>query len=243
MKKISILAATVIVALSVSVSSCNSRKNVKLKSSLDSASYALGVSQGEGFKQGLKTLPGDPINVDLMLAGLEIALKGDSSAQKMTAQQAGEFLNKYFTEVHTQDLQKNKEEGEKFLAENASKDGVITTESGLQYKVITQGTGERPKATDKVKVHYKGTFLDGTEFDSSYKRNEPVEFEVEGGVIKGWTEALQIMPVGSKYIIWVPANLGYGENDYHGIKGHSTLQFEIELLEIVKDEDKNNSKK
>lgn len=240
MKKISILVATAIVALGVSVSSCDSKKSANLSNGLDSASYAIGIANGAGFSQNLKNLPGDPVDMDLLLAGFEQAMKNDSSAMKMTPEEAGAYLNKYFTEVQTRISTANKEEGEKFLAENKTKDGVITTESGLQYKVITEGTGAKPTASDKVKVHYKGTLLDGTEFDSSYKYNEPAEFRVDG-VIKGWTEGLQIMPVGSKYTFWIPAELAYGEQGGHQIKPNSTLVFEIELLEIVKDDA--NSKK
>jgi FKBP-type peptidyl-prolyl cis-trans isomerase len=127
---------------------------------------------------------------------------------------------------------KSKKEGEDFLAANKSKEGVKTTASGLQYKVLKEGKGPKPKSTDTVKVHYRGTLLDGTEFDSSYKRGEPVEFPLDQ-VIKGWTEGLQLMPAGSKYQFWIPANLAYGEPGNRGIPPNSTLIFEVELLEIV----------
>ena len=127
----------------------------------------------------------------------------------------------------------NKEAGIKFLAENKTKEGVVTTASGLQYKIITKGTGEVPTAESKVKVHYKGTLLDGTEFDSSYKRNEPATFGA-GQVIKGWTEALTLMPVGSKWELYIPADLAYGSRDAGPIKPFSTLIFEVELLSIEK---------
>jgi len=129
---------------------------------------------------------------------------------------------------------KNKNEGEKFLAENKSKPGVVTTASGLQYTVIKEGAGAKPKATDKVSVHYKGTLIDGTKFDSSYDRNEPVTFPVSG-VIPGWTEALQLMKVGGKYKLFIPANLGYGERGAGDKIGpNATLIFEVELLKIEK---------
>ena len=127
----------------------------------------------------------------------------------------------------------NKAAGEKFLAENATKEGVQTTESGLQYKIIKQGKGKVPTDKNTVKVHYKGTLIDGTEFDSSYSRNEPSSFPVTG-VIKGWTEALTMMPVGSKWELYIPQDLAYGSRNQAKIKPFSTLVFEVELLEIVK---------
>ena len=180
-------------------------------------------------------MPGDPANVDDLIAGFIEAIKGDSSAMKMTPQAAQAYVQTYFMEASARDAKKTKEEGEKFLAENKSKKDVFTTESGLQYQVVTEGTGDKPNATDKVKVHYTGTLLDGTKFDSSVDRGEPMEFPVNG-VIKGWTEVLQLMPVGSKYIVWIPSDLAYGERGAgQDIKPNSTLKFEIELLEIVKD--------
>ncbi len=128
---------------------------------------------------------------------------------------------------------KNKEEGARFLAENKGKDGVVSLPSGLQYKVLTQGTGAIPKATNRVKVHYEGHLIDGTEFDSSYKRGEPTSFGVNQ-VIKGWTEALCLMPVGSKWELYIPYNLAYGERAAGKIPPFSTLIFTVELLSIEK---------
>ena len=234
MKKISVLVATAIVARGIT--SCgDSHKSASLKTAADSVSYAIGISTGAGYKENLKTLPGDPANVDDLIAGFIQAIKGDSSAMKMTPQAAQAYVQTYFMEASARDAKKTKEEGEKFLAENKSKKDVFTTESGLQYQVVTEGTGDKPTATDKVKVHYTGTLLDGTKFDSSVDRGEPMEFPVNG-VIKGWTEVLQLMPVGSKYIVWIPSDLAYGERGAgQDIKPNSTLKFEIELLEIVKD--------
>ncbi|WP_302459189.1 FKBP-type peptidyl-prolyl cis-trans isomerase [Parabacteroides johnsonii] len=234
MKKISVLVATAIVAMGIT--SCgDSHKSASLKTAADSVSYAIGISIGAGYKENLKTLPGDPANVDDLIAGFIQAIKGDSSAMKMTPQAAQAYVQTYFMEASARDAKKTKEEGEKFLAENKSKKDVFTTESGLQYQVVTEGTGDKPTATDKVKVHYTGTLLDGTKFDSSVDRGEPMEFPVNG-VIKGWTEVLQLMPVGSKYIVWIPSDLAYGERGAgQDIKPNSTLKFEIELLEIVKD--------
>ena len=154
----------------------------------------------------------------------------------MTPQAAQAYIQTYFTEASARDANKTKEEGEKFLAENKAKKDVITTESGLQYQVVTEGTGAKPTAEDVVKVHYTGTLLDGTKFDSSLDHGgEPAQFPV-GGVIKGWTEVLQLMPVGSKYIVWIPSELAYGpQGAGRDIKPNSTLKFEIELLDIVKD--------
>ena len=234
MKKVSVLVATAIVAMGIT--SCgDSHKSASLKTAADSVSYAIGISTGAGYKENLKTLPGDPANVDDLIAGFIQAIKGDSSAMKMTPQAAQAYVQTYFMEASARDAKKTKEEGEKFLAENKSKKDVFTTESGLQYQVVTEGTGDKPTATDKVKVHYTGTLLDGTKFDSSVDRGEPMEFPVNG-VIKGWTEVLQLMPVGSKYIVWIPSDLAYGERGAgQDIKPNSTLKFEIELLEIVKD--------
>src|SRR5216684_4422081 len=127
--------------------------------------------------------------------------------------------------------QKNAAEADKFLAANKSKEGVKTTESGLQYKVLKEGSGAQPKSSDTVTVNYRGTLMDGTEFDSSYKRGQPATFPV-GGVIKGWTEALQLMKVGSKFQLFIPANLAYGEQGRPGIPPNSVLNFEVELMDV-----------
>ena len=127
--------------------------------------------------------------------------------------------------------QKNAAEAEKFLGENKTKEGVKTAGSGLQYKVLKEGAGAQPKSSDSVTVNYRGTLLDGTEFDSSYKRGEPATFPV-GGVIKGWTEALQLMKVGSKFQLFIPANLAYGEQGRPGIPPNSVLIFEVELMDV-----------
>lgn len=236
MKKMNVLVATALIALSVSATSCDSKRSANLKAGVDSASYAIGVANGAMFKESLKGMPGDPVNVDALLAGFEASMKGDSSSLKMTAEQAQTFLQTYFMEAQAKVSAAQKAEGDKFLAENKTKAGVITTESGLQYKVVKEGTGAKPAAEDKVKVQYTGKTLDGKVFDSSVERGQPAEFVVNQ-VIKGWTEGLQIMPVGSKYIFWIPSELAYGE---HGagqdIKPNSTLEFEVELIDIVKGE-------
>jgi FKBP-type peptidyl-prolyl cis-trans isomerase len=129
--------------------------------------------------------------------------------------------------------EKNKADGDKFLAANKTKPGVKTTASGLQYQSMTEGKGAKPAATDTVKVHYVGTLLDGSKFDSSIDRGEPAQFPLNG-VIAGWTEGLQLMPVGSKYKFWIPGNLAYGDRGRPGIEPNAMLTFEVELLEIVK---------
>lgn len=232
MKKISVLAATAIVAMGVSATSCDSKKSANLKTAIDSASYAIGVNTGASYKENLKTLPGGEANIDALIAGFVQAIKGDST--KMTPADAQAYLQTYFVEASAKEASKTKEEGDAFLAENKTKEGVITTESGLQYKVEVEGTGAKPTAEDRVKVHYTGTLLDGTKFDSSLDRGEPAEFGVTQ-VIPGWTEGLQIMPVGSKYTFWIPSDLAYGERGAgQDIKPNSTLKFEVELLEILK---------
>ena len=150
-------------------------------------------------------------------------------AQETTMRLMEELKNERYEE----EFGANKAQGEAFLDSIAKTEGVVKTESGLCYKVITEGKGAVPASTDKVKVHYRGTLIDGTEFDSSYSRNEPTEFGVNQ-VISGWTEALTMMPVGSKWEIYIPQNLAYGSRDLGQIKPFSTLIFEVELLEIVK---------
>ena len=151
--------------------------------------------------------------------------------------EAQELLNKFFTKLEEEakaQFAQVREEGEKFLAENAKRANVVTLPSGLQYEIITETIGQKPVATDKVKVHYHGTLIDGTVFDSSVRRGEPATFGVTQ-VIQGWVEALQLMPVGSKWKLYIPYNLAYGENGAgQMIAPYSTLIFEVELLEIVK---------
>lgn len=233
MKKVNLLVAVMALTAGIFASSCDFKKSVKLNNGLDSASYAIGILNGSGFRQNIATVPGGELNIDLLLAGFEETLRTDSAKTKITMEEAQTFIQEYFNRIQTEQASQSKEEGDKFLEENKAKPGVITTESGLQYQVITEGTGERPKATDQVKVHYTGSLLDGKVFDSSVERGEPATFQVDR-VIKGWTEGLQIMPVGSKYIFWIPSDLGYGERGSGpDIKPNSMLKFEVELLEIV----------
>ncbi|WP_294632665.1 FKBP-type peptidyl-prolyl cis-trans isomerase [uncultured Bacteroides sp.] len=171
-----------------------------------------------------------------MLAGFIAGVMGknnvmDKAAAEVYMRESMEAIKEKALAVKYAD---NKAEGEKFLAENKTKEGVVTTPSGLQYKIITEGKGEIPADTCKVKVNYKGTLIDGTEFDSSYKRNEPTTFRANQ-VIKGWTEALTMMPVGSKWELYIPQELAYGSRETGGqIKPFSTLIFEVELVSIEK---------
>ena len=191
----------------------------------------------EGFNQQI--FGGDStqtISRENLLAGFVAGVVGKGI---MTKEEAQTFMQTQMDAVKAKAMEKkyadNKAAGEKFLAENKTKDGVKTTASGLQYKVITEGKGEIPADTCKVKVNYKGTLIDGTEFDSSYKRNEPSTFRANQ-VIKGWTEALTMMPVGSKWELYIPQELAYGARESgNQIKPFSTLIFEVELLGIEKD--------
>lgn len=191
----------------------------------------------EGFNQQI--FGGDStqtISRENMLAGFVAGVIGKGGAMNMA--KAQEYMRTQMDAIKekatAEKYADNKAAGEKFLAENKTKEGVVTTESGLQYKIITKGTGEIPADTCKVKVNYKGTLIDGTEFDSSYKRNEPATFRANQ-VIKGWTEALTMMPVGSKWELYIPQELAYGSRETGGqIKPFSTLIFEVELVGIEK---------
>jgi FKBP-type peptidyl-prolyl cis-trans isomerase FkpA/FKBP-type peptidyl-prolyl cis-trans isomerase FklB len=233
MKNLSLLVIMAIVIIGSAFSSCDSKKSVSLKSDIDSVSYIIGASYGKGLKEQIEHFP-VPGNVNALLDGFAVAAKGDSIYLGMNMQEANNFVNSYFQNLQTRIAEEAKAEGEKFLSENKTKSGVITTQSGLQYKVITEGTGIKPSAEDTVKVHYVGKLLDGTKFDSSIDRGEPVSFPLNG-VIRGWSEGVQLMPVGSKYIFWIPADLAYGmQPPSQLIKPNSTLEFEVELLEVSK---------
>jgi len=200
----------------------------------DKTSYALGVYYGNSWKR-LEIEPGD-INFDEVLRGLKTALAGDKTT--LNEQEVGEVLKEFQKSLTARKEQKrkvqgekNKTEGEAFLAANKSKPGVITLPGGLQYKVLNEGSGEKPKPTDTVTVNYRGTLIDGTEFDSSAKHGRPATFRV-GGVIPGWTEALTNMPTGAKWQLFIPANLAYGERGNPSIAPNATLLFDVELISI-----------
>jgi len=204
----------------------------------DRVSYGIGMNIGRDFKkQEIK------VNPDLLAQGIRDALAGGDTL--MTDEEVQQTITELQQIMQAKQQAKMKElgeanlkEGKEFLAANAKKEGIKTTASGLQYKVIEEGKGKAPLATDKVKVHYRGTLINGEEFDSSYKRGEPVTFALNG-VIKGWTEALQLMKEGSKYEIYLPAELAYGERGAAPVIGpNATLIFEVELLEVNPAEDK-----
>lgn len=198
-----------------------------LKTMEDSASYAVGISVANFYKQmGVKKL-----NTSIVSKAINDLLSGKKGL--MDDATANTLMNAYITRLQQQKSIPTIKAGEKFLAENKNKPGIIVTASGLQYQVITEGTGEKPTAADSVTCHYRGTFLDGKTFDASYDRGEPITFSL-GGVIKGWTEGLQLMGVGSKYKFYVPYQLGYGPSDYMSIPGGSMLTFEVELLAVKK---------
>jgi len=204
----------------------------QLKDQKDKASYSIGYDIGETFKKQKIEL-----NVDALVAGLKEAVAGKEST--MSKEDREKTLQAFQKEMMEKQIAaskeaatKNQAEGEKFLAENKTKDGVKTTASGLQYKVLKEGSGPSPKETDTVVTNYRGTLIDGTEFDSSYKRNEPASFPVNR-VIKGWTEALQLMKPGAKYQLFIPSSLAYGERGAGQLIGpNATLIFEVELLSI-----------
>ncbi len=201
----------------------------------DKVSYAIGMNMGQSLKQ----IPdlGSEIDLTVLMKGLTAAANGTPTSLKQ--EEAGAVLQAFsqkMTEKATAAAkiagEKNAAEGTKFMAANKTKPGIKTTASGIQYQVLTQGKGTTPKATDTVKVHYRGTLLDGTEFDSSYKRNQPAEFPLNG-VIAGWTEGLQLMQAGSKYKFWIPGSLAYGDRGSPPTIGaNATLVFEVELIEV-----------
>ncbi len=214
--------------------SANFSGNAELNNELDSVSYSIGAD----IAASLKRSGAEDINVQALATGLTHGMNDDSLA--ISAEDGKKNIQAFFQNIQTLKLEKNKKEGEDFLAENKTKKGVITTESGLQYKIITKGEGSIPTDKDKVKVHYKGTLLNGETFDSSYDRGEPATFPVTG-VIKGWQEALQLMPVGSKWIVYIPSEIAYGVRGSRGaIEPNMALIFEMELLEIVPAEEKPN---
>jgi FKBP-type peptidyl-prolyl cis-trans isomerase FklB len=233
MKRLTICFSAILIAtIGFAQDKAQPQKDQQLKDQKEKASYSIGHELGASLKKGNME-----VNPDVLLKGLRDGLSGAKSL--LTEEQIKETMAAFQKEMMEKQAaaqkelgEKNQAAGEKFLAENKKKEGVKTTASGLQYKVLKEGSGDSPKETDTVVTNYKGTLLDGTEFDSSYKRNEPATFPVNR-VIKGWTEALMLMKPGAKYQLWIPAALGYGERGVgKDIGPNSTLVFEVELLSI-----------
>jgi FKBP-type peptidyl-prolyl cis-trans isomerase FkpA len=234
--KLSVIAA----AISL-ISACGNaeQKTVELKTDLDKQSYALGASMGRYLNDNLSKNAeiGIELDQEKLLSGIKDAL---AEKVQLTEDEIKTVMIALEADVKQRRMDKQKElssaakdVGDKFLAENAKREGVTVTESGLQFEVLTAAEGEKPKATDTVTVHYHGTFIDGSVFDSSVERGKPNTFGLNQ-VIPGWTEGLQHMTVGSKYKFYIPYNLAYGENGRSSMPGYSTLIFEVELLDIVK---------
>jgi FKBP-type peptidyl-prolyl cis-trans isomerase FkpA/FKBP-type peptidyl-prolyl cis-trans isomerase FklB len=225
------LTSAVVVALSTLPLSASAVD--KLTTEREKASYMVGLDLANGLQQ----IKGE-IDLPIVIQALQTAMSGGQpllSAEEALAvrQEFVKRLQAQQAEKQKAVAEKNKAEGEKFLAANRSKPGVKSTPSGLQYQVMKEGNGPKPAATSRVKVHYVGTLIDGTKFDSSYDRGEPAEFTLNG-VIAGWTEALQLMSPGAKYKLFIPSNLGYGDRGSPGPIGpNATLIFEVELLEIL----------
>lgn len=198
-----------------------------LKTELEKVSYCFGVNIAQNMKQqGMNN-----ISASLLAKGLDDYLAGKTL--EINEEEIPAILQEFFKKLQEAQFEGNVAAGKEFLAENAKREGVITLESGLQYEVLKEGNGIKPKATDKVTTHYHGTLIDGTVFDSSVNRGEPATFPVNG-VIKGWVEGLQLMPLGSKWRLYVPEDLAYGANPHPGgpIEPFATLIFDIELIAI-----------
>lgn len=229
-----VLTAIVLSIIGMSCQPSGSGKDVELNTLADSAGYAIGILVGENNRQQVESAPGgSDLNLEAMAAAFRSASLGEEG--KMTVEEADQIIRSYFESEGAREGQSNLEEGNAFLEENRGRQDIRITDSGLQYEVLEEGDGPTPSDSDRVRVHYHGTLIDGTVFDSSVDRGEPAVFGVNQ-VIPGWTEALKLMPVGSKWKIYLPAELAYGESGAGGQIGpNSVLIFEVELLEIVKE--------
>lgn len=224
MKKLIIAAASLLAVANAQAAS--------LKTAKDSASYALGVNVGFSLKQQLSSLPNGALNMDVFSDALNNSIKqNDTSKLAITPSKTPAIINMYMQRVQDEQNAKDKAANDIWMANNAKKPGVKTTASGLQYEVLKEGDGIRPTATDKVKAFYKGTLTNGTQFDGT--TDQPIEFELNR-VIKGWTEGLQLMKVGSKYRFYIPSELGYGQRAMQSIPANSILIFEVELVDVGK---------
>jgi FKBP-type peptidyl-prolyl cis-trans isomerase FklB len=214
-----------VLGILVLVSQVDAKEDLVLKNQKDKISYVFGMDIGNNLKR--QSIDIDP---DILARGIKDALSGGKTL--LTEQEVREVTTAFQKEIMARLGEKNKKEGEAFLAENKKKEGIKTLPSGLQYKVIKAGTGKKPKLTDTVTTQYRGTLIDGTEFDSSYRRGQPATFPVNG-VIPGWTEALQLMEEGAKWMLFVPGKLAYGDRGAGPQIGpNATLIFEVELISI-----------
>ena len=231
MKKINVLLILAAIVATPLAAQQRESAGINLNMPVDSACYAIGVNYGSGLRESMNSFPGGNVNYNALAEGFINAFLGNNDALLITAEEALNYIQAYIMDVTNKEAEAAKEEEMRFFAENKSREDVITTESGLQYKVLKQGEGAKPTAEDRVTVHYTGQFLDGTVFESSEEQGEPVTFGVSQ-VIDGWTEVLQLMPAGARYLVWIPSQLGYGEQGAGQIGPNSTLVFEMELLEI-----------
>lgn len=219
-------------------SACNTgvgHKKVELKDFKDSASYAVGTSIGLNLNRDFESQGVDSTyNRELMIAALSEALT--SGETMLSEDDAREVVDRFFQKMNDEKAEKNLAAGEEFLVNNAGKPGVVTTDSGLQYIVLKEGSGDSPTLADQVMVHYTGKLLNGEVFDSSIERNQPVTFYVRS-VIPGWTEALQLMKPGAEYKLFIPSDLAYGENGNPrgGIGPNEVLVFDVKLIEVIKE--------
>jgi len=230
MKKITIIALCQIALLSAQA--CNNNQHPRpegmSKALLDSASMAIGFFFADMIKQNQF----EEVNYAIMFKTMKKISKGEEVISQM---EANEIIQKYFMQKQTLMAEQSQKKGAEFLVKNKTKEGVIELESGLQYKILEEGTGISPEATDVVTVHYTGTLIDGTEFDSSVNNGQPATFPLNG-VIPGWTEGLQLLKEGGKAMLYIPWELGYGVQQWGPIPAYSTLIFEVELIQVVKGE-------
>lgn len=231
MKKLFLLLVPALLIMSCKTQKETTKSEPQFNTFRDSVSYVIGADIGKNFKTN-----NIDIDLDNMMMGLKDAMAGTDTL--FSAQEVQTIIGKFQQEMQKAQTEKasaesveNKAKGEKFLMENKDKEGVITTASGLQYKVMREGSGAKPTAANTVEVNYEGRLLDGTIFDSSYDRGESISFRLDQ-VIKGWTEGLQLMSVGSMYELYIPSELGYGDRSIPGIPAGSTLIFKVELLGI-----------
>ena len=219
-----------IASLAIACNQQSNNQSVSLTNQVDSTSFAIGVNVAENLGKNIAQ-QFEEVNLGLLKAGLNAGIDTNNKSE-ISGAVAEQIIEEFFKSKQELTAKKAQGEGAAFLAENAKREGVISLESGLQYEILTEGNGQIPTINDKITAHYHGTLIDGTVFDSSVDRGEPASFPVNG-VIAGWTEALQIMPVGSKWKLYVPSDLAYGDRGAGQIIGpYSTLIFEVELLSI-----------